>query len=46
MKTLMDGIRKLSIPFCNQTNKVLHVIMEMPKPVADREMVVVNTYRY
>ena len=43
MKTLMDGISKFEIPFDNKVHKVIHVIMELPTPVSNREMVVVNT---
>ena len=45
MKTLMDGISKFEIPFDNKVHKVIHVIMELPTPVSNREMVVVNTYK-
>ena len=34
------------MPYNNGALKIIHVIMNMPYPVSNREMVVVNTYRH
>ena len=44
MRTLQEGVVKFDIPFDNKVLKVLHVVMKLPGPVSNRQMVVVNTY--
>ena len=45
MRTLQDGVTKFEIPYDKNGLKVLHVVMQLPGPVSNREMVVVNSYR-
>ena len=44
MRTLQEGVVKFDIPFDNKVLKVLHVVMKLPGPVSNRQMVVVNSY--
>ena len=44
MRSLQDNIVKADIPYTNGNLKVLHMVMKMPGPVSNRQMVVVNTF--
>ena len=45
MKAVNDSVSQLEVVYDNKTIRVIHVIMKMPGPVSDREVVAVNTVR-